>query len=288
MLGGFAHGEETQSSDEGQSSLKMEDLQQGPSNKVIEVSNSKVKAMTGSESKFSLQGEFNYSGASIKKPFGNERPNPEHNLVAPETELEGNLGVAYRINRSTTLGVGSGLTFVAPTNEGLNKAEVTTPYMKLAKTYKAFGAEQVTTAKFRYYTGRDRDVGRDTAYSLLHYLAYQVGQSRWTVGADLGATYWTHLSDAKKGDYEYGWGATPFVEYKINDRFALTNSITFGGTHYQGTRADKLRSDQIYGDLGVNISLMEGVVVTPQIEYYTADLKPETSTVGVAAIISLL
>lgn len=276
-------------SDEGISStVKIEEVAPEASGEVIEVSNSKVKAMAGSESKYSMAGDFQYNGASIEKPFGNKRPNPENNLVAPQTELKGNLGLAYRMNSNTTINAGSGVVFVAPTEEGLNKSEVSTPYLKLNKTYKAFGAEQVTTARFKYYTGRDRDVGRNTAYSLLHYLAYQLGQSRWSMGADLGATYWTHLSDAEKGDYEYGWGATPFAEYKISDRWALTNSFTFGGTHYQGTRAEKFRDDTIYGDLGVNVALIEGVVMTPQIEYYPGDLKPETSTIGITAIVNML
>lgn len=271
-----------------ESTIQMEDAKPAVSAEQPEVTNAKVKAMSGSRSKFSLQAELTYQGASIEEPFSNKRPNPDNAVVVPQSELSGNLGMAYRFDEKSSLGLGTGVTFVNPAEEGFNESEVSVPYLKYKRTYKAFGVEQITTAKFRYYTGRYRKSGQDTAYTLLQYMAYPIGESAWTLGADLGATYW---ANSRRVDDlpDYGWGATPFVEYKLSDKFGLTTSVTVGGTHYvRNDGAWNLTSDTIYGDFGVSMAFTDDINVTPKVVYYPDNMKPESTTVAVSAIINML
>ncbi|MCB0366137.1 MAG: hypothetical protein H6624_15425 [Bdellovibrionaceae bacterium] len=246
------------------------------------ITNSKMKAMAGSESRYSFKMNLKYLGSSIKDPGKSNRPNPDNSLVIPKTELQGSVSGVYRIDKSTTLAAGTGITFVEP-EKNLEQSEMATPYLTYSHSFSKYGMEHNSSAKYSYYTGRTRDSGRDMHLTLSHYFAKKVGDSRLTIGADVGIGGSTFtVSDTD--DLDWGWGLSPFAEYMIKDGFTATVVVVTGGSHYR--LRDKIESDTILAELGVGIAATEKIYVNPVIAMYPEDPNLDTTTFSVNTIVN--
>lgn len=142
--------------------------------------------------------------------------------------------------------------------------------------------EHDTYGKIGYYTGRSREAGRDLHFVVGDYFVKPLEGTRFSVGVDFGIgakTFTKYNGD----DYDWGWGLSPFAEYKISDSFNATLMITTGGSHY---RRGELLSDTIFAEFGLGYSLTDVVYINPVVAMYPESPDLETTTISIDTIVS--
>lgn len=121
--------------------------------KNTEITDARVRALSGSESKYHLKLELEYSGSDISRPFASEQKDFSDGRTKP-TYIEGSFSFRYRTNKYATFGVGSGLKFDKPFNHAEN-LDVSNPYWNYNRSYRLWGWQQNTSFKHSWYTNDD-------------------------------------------------------------------------------------------------------------------------------------
>ena len=111
--------------------------------------NAKLKAELGSMSTFSMSGSLGYTGASLKDPFGDQRPNPDSLPGNYSTYLSGSISARYRLDKSTSITGGASFLYYIPENyvdrDGeivKNDPELSNPSLSYNKVIKGDGYVQ--------------------------------------------------------------------------------------------------------------------------------------------------
>ena len=124
--------------------------------KEVKVDNASLKASLGSQSLWSFNSSLGYSGASLRKPFGIERPDPNGDGGELSTAFSGSLGGRYRLNKTQSITFGASFVlFVDPMMESTKKLSFSRPSVEfndLRRFGKVIYSQYVYIAK---YTDQD-------------------------------------------------------------------------------------------------------------------------------------
>lgn len=223
------------------SSVTIEDLKE--KNKVQgdidqEITNAKLRAESGSKSKWSGSFTASYLGASLEKPFDNSRPNTSQEATPPRVNMGGDIGIRYRMNKNNSLSLGTGYSLQEPFHRA-QYGDISDPYVGFNDVRKIGQVQNVAAVQAALATNADeRALKQEWAASISDVLLYDFGGSKWTVGlvSSFAYNYFTKGSKDqetffrndpddkfKAGRYQQDYQisfAVP-VEYAINDRFQL-------------------------------------------------------------------
>jgi hypothetical protein len=224
---------------EGESSLKIEDVS-GQKNKVAgdideEITNAKLRAESGSKSKWSGSFTANYQGASLEKPLDKDRANPTNLKVPERVKLSGDLGIRYRMDKNQSLSLGTGYSLQRPLQEA-KYGDISDPYLSYNYAAKIGKVQSISQVIGAAATNADElEIGQVAAGSLMQTMMYDFNGSKLSVGLaleadynyfnkgkDVAATLKGHPT-ATAGDYQtdYVLAAYPLMEYAISDRVQL-------------------------------------------------------------------
>lgn len=286
-------------SSSGESKLKVEDVKQGQkvkdaSDNVDEViTNRKLRAETGSKSKFSLATSFNYQGSTLEKPFAKERPNITDGANTQATAaLTGTVSGKMRLGKMSYLKSGFGLRIEEPLQQTADgKKDVNNPNVDFGYIYKAMGLQNSFVSGLTAYTTeftRDNGylIGWDTSNTSIK--SFKNGLS---VGLYSRVTYnfFDKNDVALEGNQsDYGGGLYPFLEYVINDTFNLrTISGVWVYDHYRGQDGFKFVKNTIYQSFGLGISMTRDIYLYPNIQVIPEDIRADRTNVAMSATINM-
>lgn len=223
---------------EGQSSLKVEDVS-GKKNTVDgnvddEITNAKLRAESGSKSKWSGSFTGTYEGGSLTKPMSKDRPNNVNDPVAPKVRMLGDIGVRYRIDKNNSLKLATGYTLQRPFQEA-KRGSVSDPALTWDNASKFGPVQNVSDVIVTGMTNSDAtEVGQLAQLGLTDVVLYDFGGSKLTVGlaAEVYYNYYTKKNEMvqPKGQdrapsiaYQepFQLGAYPLAEYALSDMFQL-------------------------------------------------------------------
>lgn len=280
------------------------------------ITNKKLRAETGSLSKWSISTSLRYQGGSVEKPGSAVRPNILGSKGTPAlSRIMGDVGVKYRTSKLTSLTLGVGLVMTTPFQEkadtkGYNpkagaaiqrqfarnddKLEANDPSLAFTKLTKLGSVQSVTSVIGTSYTTQVyRDLGYAAGLTLQQIFAYDIGTSGLTLGAnfqvsanafDKGKNTFSAAAGGPAG-YEradYSLGFYPFMEYTINDKFSLR---TISGLYlYEHTDMDsnfwRLNKNTIYQSVGVGISVTRDIYLYPNVQFLPENIRADMTNIG--------
>lgn len=218
----------------GETKAKLEEAKQNKVEGNIdeEITNARMRAESGSKSKWSVSATATYSGGSIKEPFSKNRANPTNDPSPEKVRLGGDVGVRYRMNKNLSVTGGIGYSAVRPFH-GMERTEMNTPSVGLSAAYKMGSIQNSSSLDISYATEKDSvTIGQTATASVGQTMLANVGQTKLTVGLSLAADYTdfnkrnqtvtlTDGSTAKAVAFQqdYTLAAYPFAEYEFSDRF---------------------------------------------------------------------
>jgi len=277
------------------------------------ITNKKLRAETGSLSKWSISTTFDYFGGTIEKPGDAVRPDLTASGDQPTlASMYGSVGVKYRTSKLTSLTLGIGLSMVTPFNEstksddeGINsyfkssddKLQASNPSLSFSVLNKIGGVQSVTQIVNSWYTEDFfRDRGNLTSLDFSQTFAYDIGASGLSIGMTFlgGYGFFDKPKNARlKGGKEsigtlrsnYNIGAYPFVEYVINDTFNIrTTSNVWAYRHVDAeTNAWTFKKTPIYQSIGVGISVARDVYLYPNVQFLPENIRSDMTNVAVSS-----
>lgn len=292
-----------------QSTIKLEDVN-GQKNKVPgdideEITNAKLRAESGSKSKFSLSFKGSYTGGSLQSPFGEKRPRLSADPGAQAfTSFDLGLNGRYRWTKHDSLMLGTAFGFVTPfqgrvsKNDALNVNDPTLTYSRVGKI---LGLQTVAAATYAYGTSiPSRDI--DATHQLA--LTYNM-MNATTFGLSYGASVTAFYSlfstspgqnpDLHSSAYgfdkrtQYSLGLFPQAEYAISDKVsARTVFGYFNWKHLYGDQSrTRLLQTYVYQSIGIGWAVARDLYLYPNIQFVPDNIRSDFTNVSLSATINV-
>ena len=264
------------------------------------ITNPKMRAETGSKSRFSLSSSLFYSGGSLNQPFGERKPNISG---APGTtdfpSLGGTVAGKLNINARHSLFGGVGVRWVAPlslhrpTDYSGNIFDADTPYLTYQYLYRLGGLQSSLQLRESWTTTSDlRRLGYVTSWGISQYSVYEFGAS----GLSAGFNTWIGLGyfDRDELQYkalqsDYSWALAPFLEYRLSDRLNLrldTNLFVYDHMRSMGN-ALTFRRQSVTQILSLGWSVTRDIFISPGISLSLERLSLARTTWSVSSSVNL-
>jgi len=305
-----------QTTSDSQSTLKVEDLKD--KNKVSgdldeEISNAKLRAESGSKSKWSGSFTAIYQGASLEKPLDKDRPNPTNQPIPDRVKMFGDIGIRYRMDKNQSLAFGTGYSIQRPLQEA-KTGEIDDPYIQYNNTQKVGTVQSVSSLTASAATNLDeRTAGEVAAGSVMQTFMYDFNGSRASIGLAFEGDYNYYNVNpdtvvtlkghsprpAAAYQTDYALAAYPMFEYAFSDRFQFRT--VFRPWNYVHTPGDGGWTFAKYPwtqSIGLGIAVTRDVYLYPNFQYAWEDWRGDdfnwfrkntraNSTVGLNATINV-
>lgn len=254
----------------------------------------RMKTLQGSESRWSGQLNFTYTGSSLSHPFSAEAPNPGNQVPPPLVTLNGTVSGRYRIDPQTTAGLGLGVLTQTPF-QGPKNTTLADPYIDIARNYKMGPLENRADFEVTLWTNYQyHDLyGYLFGFTALNetYYTFDFGL---TVGLllQIDANFFASGSKYDPSQRtEYDFYTDPYFEYRLSKQFNLRSVIGIPSLHNQNlTGFFNWYHPSIYQTFGVGISLSRAAYIYPFIQFFpfSGNVSTQTTLVGFNTIINLL
>ncbi len=315
MMAGSVWAQET-SQAEGQTTIKIEDAAD-QKNKVDgnideEITNARMRAESGSKSKFSLSTSIAYTGGAVSRPFGKDRPNLAAGEPGNQERTSGDIGLnaRYRWSKSQSVTVGTSFGMMTPFQGDLDKNETqfnvfdpNAAYNLVGKVgpLQMSGAVGMSLGTSQESRGIDRDGSISASVTGLH--AFQNGL---TLGLSVGSAHYfydtkpgqiSNLKSREKyknfygGDSRTQWslGVYPFMEYAFNDTYSFRT--VFGYFNWRHLYGDpnryRLLQTFVYQSVGVGISVTRDIYLYPNVQFVPDNIRSDFTNVALSATMNV-
>ncbi len=316
LLAGLSFSAQAEEQSSGETKAKVQDVspdaleKEGDIDELI--TNRKLRAETGSKSKYSISSSWNYAGANLGSPLSKDRPNITGSSATRSVpRLTGGVGVKYRATQkdSFSLGVDLGITEPFHTPYGktkANKLEFNEPDLGYTHLNKLGDVQSVSSLNLTMYTSEFlRNIGYQAALGASQIFLYDVGASGLSVGVLLGAGVYqfdkenqivTELANknnpagqpANVAQSDHYVGAYPMLEYVINDKL---NFRTISGVwvyeHARTAEVGTYTKNLIYQSIGLGISVTRDIYLYPNVQILPENVRADLTNWALAANINV-
>jgi hypothetical protein len=296
---------------EGETKIKLEDAS-GNKNKVSgdidqEITNARMRAESGSKSKWSLSASMAYTGGTFSRPFATERPDlasePGNQDV---TSLDAGIDVRYRWSKSDSLTLGTSMGLNTPfqgdvdaDNNQLTIYDPSIAYNRVGKigALQTQGSIAVSAGTSQWSQSIDRVASYGLSYTFLHGfengwttgLSFGLGLNQYDNGAGKNTRY------AKAGYYggdkrsDYSLGIYPFAEYAFNDTYSFRTVFGyFNWKHLYGdSHTTRLLQQYVYQSVGVGLSVTRDIYLYPNVQFVPDNIRSDFTNVALSATLNV-
>ncbi len=264
------------------------------------ITNRKLRAETGSKSKYSFSTTLSYSGGTIKDPGSDTRPNIASTAFVPlKPALGGSVGMKYKISALQSLSADVGLLIYRPFHQDpkqnfRERTTVADPSVTYQIVYKAADIQNVSSVTVGATTNSAyRDIGQLGDIALSQTAIYDFGGSSWSVGlaATVGYTAFDKGVDATNSEGEkvgpmqsdYSVALYPFAEVNISEKLNLRT--VFRPWIYEHSRmmpfGDIARAPYTQS-VGVGISITRDIYLYPNVQFAPLNMSSDRTNVGMS------
>lgn len=299
MVAASAQAEEQQQNQSANTStINMSDVQKKDEKKGDideEITNAKMRAESGSKSKWSVSADLTYGGGNLEQPFSAVRPNYSGEVSTNDvTYLDGTIAGSYRIDKNSRLNLGTGVSMLTPfqatgkemttsTEDGGN-SEVSTPYLSYKYSGRIGSTQNSLSTTYSHATSSyDRNVKTISgAVGVSHVVIVDIEGSNWQPGLST-AVEAQIFTEGNPGTYDYQFGFYPFVEYAFNDTFSFRTVFRpFTFSHMSTADSTTYVRSMYTQSMGLGIAVARDLYLYPNMQFAPENLKPELTNVGLS------
>jgi len=281
------------------------------------ITNNKLRALSGSKSKWSFASAFNYLGGTMQKPFDQDRPNISGaSGTTTKADLDGSISAKFAINSLNSLMMGVGVRWIAPLSFGPvvnytgNREDISNPYVQYQLIYKWLDIQSVFQVSVAKFTQADEThVGYDWNFGVDQENVLELGKSGLSVGVSTVVQTNTfnktsvgspgesgYIADLAPYQSQWGWDLAFYLEYQITDKInfrTLINPLNF--EHYSeypdGPKADGTNPywyhDTTYQSIGLGFSVTRDIFLYPNIQFLPQKMQSALTNCGISATVNL-
>lgn len=297
----------TKSKKSGETATKLKDVApkakkdtQGKGDLDEEITNARMRAESGSKSKFSLSVSAGYSGGSIKKPLAVERPNLLGNAeTETATELSGDASLRYRFDKNYSATFGAGFSVYTPLQGDVSREErqgdVSNPGLGFSRAGKIGPFQAISSIGYTYGTARSyRDIELNHMVDVGQNMLYTFERIPLTLGT--AVAFITPIYGDKVGNLnrqtQFSAAVYPYAEYAFSDKYSLRTVFGYMNFWHRRTRDDatlfNMEKRPSYQSVGVGVSLTRDIYLYPNIQFLPTEMEAEKTNVALSATINVL
>jgi hypothetical protein len=266
-----------------------------------EVTNARMRAASGSRSRYSLSSSLSWLGGRVADPFTEDRPN----IVGdPSTEtatsLSGSFSARYRWskNSSMTLGFGAGL--LTPFNGDVNyrgrddQLNISDPFLSYSYVGKIGRFQTINSFSTSAGTSEaSKDVEQAATFSWSPNFLTTIEGTKLTLGMAAGLTYIAYNSAVDEvagegGFANYRAALYPYMEYAFSDNYQFRT--VFGYFNWINRRDQDtswLGKQGSYQSTGVNMILTRDIFLYPYFQFSPDDMALDKTILAMSATLNV-
>ncbi len=295
----------------GETKAKIENVREGKNtvsgNIDEEITNAKLRAESGSKSKYSLSARANYTGGSFTNAFGVKRPNLA-GVPGQQTRSSASLGLdgRYRMTKNDSVTVGTEFALMTPLQGNVGdegtQLNVFDPIVAYNRAFAGMGLQQTASVAVSVGTSKETlDIDKNGSLTL-SYNGLKELKNGLSVGVATDVTYNSYSSAAGKNastakpgfygnDERQAWTVAlfPYAEYALNDRYALRT--VFGYLNFQHLYGDsnkfRLLKQTSYQSVGLGIAVTRDVYLYPNVQFVPDNIRSDFTNLAFNATINM-
>lgn len=256
-----------------------------------DITDAKLKADGGSLSRYSLKFNLSYTGPTLADMSEKDQPNPDGSIGSFQTAIGGSMGLRYRINSKSTVGLSTGLKAIHPFH-GMERFDVSNPSLTYDYSTRVWDMQMKNSPGFVLRTVPEfKNVGQ---YGMLldnHSIVYDLGASGFAVGVDMAVGYFMYEREYIKKDGKaarYSFEFNPNVKYNFSDKLSVVTSSNISLWNPRG-RSDQyaLLNKSVNQRLGLGWAINRDTYLNPYFTFYPQHLAWSGVTMNVNTIFSV-
>jgi hypothetical protein len=257
-----------------------------------DITDAKIKADSGSLSKYSLRFSLSYYGPTLGDLSSKDQPNPDGSVGSYATAIGGSFGGRYRIDKKTTISLGTGIKLIHPFH-GMDRTDMNNPYMSYDMTSKVSDVQMRNSFGVSYITVPNyKEVGEYGSLSYDLSLSYDIGLSDFAISLDSSVGYYLYDRDYKPSDRNANRASVSFypgLKYRFSDKFSLNTStnISFWNPRWKNDEFALLRKT-VTQRLGLGYAFSRDIYISPYIDFYPDRITADGTTLNISSSFSLL
>ncbi|MGZ3772784.1 MAG: hypothetical protein ACXVCY_07950 [Pseudobdellovibrionaceae bacterium] len=275
-----------------ESSLKLDSVL---SNKKFEddkdITDSKLKADSGSLSRYSLKFSLSYYGPPVGDLSNKKQPNPDGSIGVYDTSLGGAISGRYRLDSKSAISLGTGVSVLTPFH-GAERTDVKTPFVSYDRNSRwgnwqgrnSYGVSVTTIPNYR-------TVGQVGTLSYDNAFVYNFGTSGFAAEWDTSLSYFLYERDYIRKDGKastYYVSFYPQLKYNISDKLNVYTSYAINFWNPRYATEDVILNKVLSGRLGMGWAITRDVYFAPYLNFFPEKLAADTTTVSFSTIFSIL
>jgi hypothetical protein len=260
-----------------------------------EITNARLRAVTGAKTNFSFWSQFNYAGGSILTPFSSQRPQLNSQNNADPTNISGQVSGKYRVTEHDSIIAGVGVQYTPPYTDPIqgNQDQSTTvqsPYVDWNHAVRWGQYQNVFDVAIQKYTlASDLNANLNWSWSVSHQLMREIGASKkLSLGeaSSIGQDVYTSAGEGT-GSIYLSVSVDPIVEY------AFTEKLSFR-TVYRLLQLNELSGLHDYWfvpreteSMGLGYAITRDIYIYPNIQWAWNHMTTDFTTFGFSTNINL-
>lgn len=258
----------------------------------LDITDAKLKADSGSLSKYSLKFNFSYAGAPIGDLNNPMQPNPDGSVGVFETNIGGSISARYRINKLSTVGAGTGVTALTPF-QGVKRYDVKNPFISYDITSKLADIQIRNSVSYSAVTNPVyRNLGEYGGILLDNSVVYNIGVSPFAVALDTNLSYYLFERGYDKKDknaQRYSLAFYPAVKYNFNDNLNINTSLNVGFWNPRTTENQIVLMNKVLSQrLAVGYGYSHDIYFSPYLNFYPGQFAWDSTTINFSTTFSVL
>ncbi len=257
-----------------------------------EITDTKLKAESGSLSRYSLSFNLSYYGPTIGDLEAPDQPNPDGSVGTYETSLGGSLSGRYRFSPRTSVNAGTGVKAIHPFH-GMERFDMNNPFINFNLSDKigevqmknSFGFSAITVPNYT-------KIGETASLNYDLGTVYNLGASRVAIGLDLSLSYFFYNRGYQSKDGKaarYNISVYPNLKYNATDKLNINTSVNLSSWNPRSRDEQSvLLNRTISQRLGVGYAFTRDIYFAPYINFFPSNLSPDGTTLNVSTIFSVL
>ncbi|MDG0816891.1 hypothetical protein [Bdellovibrio svalbardensis] len=291
----------TQTASEGASAAQTSTVKIGDvlSNKKFEddkdITDSKLKADSGSLSRYSLKFNLSYNGPPVGDLNNTMQPNPDGSVGTFETALGGSISARYRIDTKSAIGFGTGASALTPV-QGVKRYDVKNPFITYDRNARVYEMQMRNSVGVTFVTNPEyRAIGEYAGLNYDNSMIYNIGASGLGVGVDTSLSYYLYerQPDASKSKEmksgRYNLSFFPQVKYNFSDRLNAYTSLAINFINPRGTEDHSVLWNRTLSQrLGMGYAFTRDIYFAPYLNFYPKSAEMDSTTINFSTTFSIL
>lgn len=258
-----------------------------------EITDAKLRADSGSLSRYSLKASLGYQGAAVGEMNSPNLPNVDNMAGTYKTSLRGNMAGRFRLDMHSALNFGTGINMLTPV-QGTKRTDVSNPFISYDKTMRLGEFQTRNSLGYSLITNPDfTKLGETNAVGYDSSVVYNLGTTPFALGLDAGVNYFIfdrrYLPSDHPRTERYTVGLFPQLKYNFSDRLDVSTSVAIMLWNPR-VRDDQgvLWNKSVGERIGFGYAFTRDIYFAPYLSLFPQELSSDTTTLNFMTIFSIL